>query len=92
MNKPTPPLDMWDRLSEVESAAGILVVDSLEDGWFTRVEYAKQRGIPSSTAKDRLARLVKAGALETKTLHLRTGEGCPKTRIYRIKEQVPNGK
>ena len=85
MNKPIPPVDMWDKLAEAESAAGVVTVTHLEDGWFTRIEYAKQRGLAATTAKDRLARLVKAGALETKVVTLRTGEGAPRTRVYRLK-------
>ena len=86
MTKPTPPSDMWERLESAEIKAGTTVMNALESGWFSRIEYAERHGCSRSSAGSRLAKLVELGTLETKTVKIAVGGTVQTVRAYHLKE------
>lgn len=84
--------DLWDKLAEAETIAGIGAPETLTDGWFHRSEYAEQRGLQVASATYRLEKLVSTGLLEKRRASVRVNGKLVQTRVYRLvekKQQLP---
>jgi len=60
--KPTPDF-RWEDLDRVRQVAGIAVDDACPEHSFTAAEYQEKYGLPQSTARSQLSRLVAEGRL-----------------------------
>lgn len=80
--KPEPPIDLWERMEEVNVSAGFYSTEDTGPG-FTIAEYMKKFKLKRDTARKRLDLLAQQGKVNMRRA-VRDGKPC---KIYTIVEE-----